>query len=194
VFLDPDQDAVYKVIQVFADGSVDAASPGRVAGLNDAGVAPTFKPDAPVLACAENIVDYARQQLDASLHDHIVLTEIVGLTRDGRFLILKQPYVRGVVFGWSARRKSMGRQLDLHAIGAHGSPTFATTLPNGEILLVVDAHERNLVYSAPDLADDEELDASTPAFLLDATAKVVDQSEWEILRPLLHQDRTLSFD
>jgi len=194
VFFDPEQDAVYKTIHVFEDGSVDAVSPGRVTGLNDAGVAPTFKPGCPVLANEENIADYARQQLEASLHDNIVLTELVGLTHDGRFLILKQPYVRGVAWGWSARRKSMGEQLGLQLIGASGSPTFATTLDSGDVLLVVDAHERNLVYSAPDLGNNEELTESTPAFLLDATARIVGLSERDLLTPLMRRSRRLSFE
>lgn len=187
VYFDPEQDAVYKVIHIFKDGTVDAVSPGRISGLNDTGRAPTFYPSYPVQAHAENIIDYAMQQLDASLHDNIVLTELVGLTRDGRFLILKQPYLRGVTFGWSARRQSMGAQIGLRQIGANGSPTFVGMLSDGRLLLVVDGHERNLVYSAPDLEENEALDESTPAFLLDATARRLDPQEEEIIAPLLDQ-------
>jgi len=194
VFLDPEQDAVYKVIHIFEDGCVDAVSPGRITGLNDAGVAPTFAPASPVLANAENIADYARQQLEGAMHDHIVLTELVGLTGDGRFLVLKQPYLRGVAWGWSARRKSMGAQLGLHLIGARGSPTFITLLGTQAMLLVVDAHERNLVYSAPELAEHELLDESTPVFLLDATARVLTPAECELVDPMMRIRGGLSFD
>ncbi len=93
MYLDPEHDAVYKVIHIFEDGTVDAVSPGKVMSLNDAGNAPSFAPSYPVLSNEENIVNYTRQQLDAALHENIILTEPVGLTTDGRFLILKQPYL-----------------------------------------------------------------------------------------------------
>lgn len=186
VYHDAGNSAVYKVISIRRaasireDATVSGVSVGKLVGLNNAGVAPIFDPY-PVSEEPVSVAQYMRDQLDPVVQGAAVYTEPVGFTAD--YLVLKQPYVLSAKHGWAARRESMALQLGLESLSSSGM-TRLGKMPNGQHIVFVDMHKKNLVYGVPDLQPGEMIAEDAPAHLIDATARILTPEESAIIEPL----------
>jgi hypothetical protein len=181
-------DAVYKVVRIQKDATVDGVVAGQILGLKDGGTSIRWK-DYPIGSYDPTIAEYVRDQIDPVLHGSAVYTEPVGISEDGKALIFKQPFVEDIYQSETHNvrtRNQMLKQLGITPIGEGGKAGIGT-MPDGRLILFVDMHHENLVYGYH--RGEGTPPHGTRAYLVDASARVLSPEETRAIHALLSRQQ-----
>ena len=166
VYLDTQQEAVYKLTPT-ADGEmITGIGVGPVYEVNRAGNLWVGFPES-----NPTVLDYLQRISNVNRQDNMVYTEIAAVTHDGD-VVVKQPYIFGLNLNEPNDIFRHLRKLGLQHVRTTnaGMPT-AVGKANGQLVLFVDLHEANV------MVDDNGI-----PFIVDAANRTLTNEEAEIVR------------